>query len=130
MTKEKLESIYYLTQELEMWQKRYKELQLDIAPPVKNIDGMPFSHSTESPVERKALKMAETTQNIEDKMKEINEAIIEVEHFIVTVDDPLMRQILEYRCVYNHKWAEIAYKIKGTTEEALRQQYHRFVREL
>lgn len=133
MTRKKLESIYYLRKELRMWQKIYNDRTLDIAPPVKNIDGMPYSktYSISHPVEDKALKLAEANEEINKKIKEINLTIIEAENYIMRLSDSLIRQILEYRCVCNYTWKKIAETIgDGYTADSCRQQYHRFMERL
>lgn len=133
MTKEKLESLFYLREELNMWNRIYNDRVADIAPPVKNIDGMPFSKTNgiSHPVEDKAIKLAETADAIQSKIQEINQTIIEVENYILSLSDPLIRQILEYRCISNYSWSRIAIMIGGkNTEESIRQQYSRFMRRL
>lgn len=133
MKKEELEQAYWIKKELRMWQERRAELEADIAPPVKQITGMPFANTNEinSPTEEKALRLMECAKIIDGKIVELKLAIEAIEEFILTIEDSHLRQILEYRCVYWMKWKDIATRIgDGYTDESIRQTYHRFVRSL
>ena len=133
MTRKDLEQVYYLNNELKMWQRRLADLQADIALSPKVMDGMPYSktNSVSSPTEIKALRIAELSRIIEGKISEIQVTLLDIEAFIVTIEDSLLRQIVEYRCCKLMQWKDIANKIgDGYTEESIRQSYHRFVKSL
>ena len=133
MTRKDLEQVYYLNNELKMWQRRLADLQADIALSPKVMDGMPYSktNTVSSPTEIKAIRIAELSNIIEGKISEIQVTLMDIEAFIVTIEDSLIRQIVEYRCCKLLKWQQIADRIgEGYTEEAVRQSYHRFVKTL
>lgn len=133
MTRKDLEQVYYLNNELKMWQRRLADLQADIALSPKVLDGMPYSktNAVSSPTEIKAIRIAELSNIIEGKISEIQVTLMDIEAFIVTIEDSLIRQIVEYRCCKLMKWQQIADRIgEGYTEEAVRQSYHRFVKTL
>lgn len=133
MTRKDLEQVYYLNNELKMWQRRLADLQADIALSPKVLDGMPYSktNAVSSPTEIKAIRIAELSNIIEGKISEIQVTLMDIEAFIVTIEDSLIRQIVEYRCCKLLKWQQIADRIgEGYTEEAVRQSYHRFVKTL
>lgn len=130
MTRKELESVYSLKKELRMWQDRLAELQADIALSPKAIDGMPFQHTNETsnPTERKAIKLAEVSRVIDGKICEIQWTLADIELFIMGIDDSIMRQIIEYRCVKCMEWKYIAAKLGPVyTDDSVRQMYHRFV---
>ena len=113
-----------------MWQERLAELQADIALNSKVIDGMPFqnTNAVNNPTEQKAIKLMEVNKIIEGKISEIQITIADIEQYILSVDDSIMRQIIEYRCVKCMRWSDIAAKIGVMySEENVRQMYHRFV---
>ena len=130
MTRQELESVYCLKNELRMWQERLAELQADIALSPKVLDGMPFQHTntTSNPTEMKAIRLAEMSKIIDGKISEIQITIAEIEEYVMSLDDSVIRQIIEYRCVKCMHWSNIAIKL-GTmyTEDNVRQMYHRFV---
>lgn len=133
MTKKELEQIYYLNNELKMWQDRLADLQADIALSPKVLDGMPHSKTnrTESPTESKAVRLAELSKVIQGKISEIQIAMADIEMYITSIDDSIIRQIVEYRCCYLKSWNEVADHMgDGYSPETVRQIYHRFTKKL
>lgn len=113
-----------------MWQERLAELQSDIALNSKVIDGMPFANTNAvtNPTEQKAIKLMEVAKVIEGKISEIKITVADIEAFIMGIDDSVIRQIIEYRCVKCMNWRDISAKLGSVyTEENVRQMYHRFV---
>ncbi len=130
MTKKDLEKVYWLKRELKMWEKRLEELRADMSQDSVEHDGMPHSVTNKivSPTESKAILLADHEELIRGKLAEIRMAIREVEAFIVGIEDPLIRQIVEQRCVYCLSWDDVAVKIgKQATPDNVRQMYHRFL---
>lgn len=122
--------MYCLKKELRMWQERLAELQSDIAMSPKALDGMPFQHTNEvsNPTERKAIKLVEVAKVIEGKISEIQITLADIDEFIMKIDDSILRQIIEYRCVKCMDWRSIAAHMGSMySEDSVRQMYHRFV---
>lgn len=133
MTRKQLEKVHLLKRELKMWETRLEELYADMGSDSISTDGMPHSqtNNVSSPTERKAIEIADHIQAINGKAAEIRCAVREVEIFIASIEDPLIRQILEHRCVYCLYWEDVAVRIgEGYTAESCRQMYHRFVKAL
>lgn len=133
MTKKGLEQIYWLRKELKMWQDRLSDLQADIALSPKVMDGMPYSrtNSISSPTEQKAIRLTEVRKIVEGKLSEIQIAIADIEEYIMSIDDSMTRQIIEYRCCMLMSWEEVANTLgDGYTSESVRQIYHRFTSDL
>ncbi|MCR4739159.1 MAG: hypothetical protein K5886_02730 [Lachnospiraceae bacterium] len=124
MTRKKLEKLYYLKKELRMWEKRKAELQADIALSLPSPDGMPHSRTNniDNPTQRKAIKLAEADKHIQAQILRIKKATREIEQFIMTIDDPETRMIVEYRCVYNMHWDIIGDKA-GYSERQCKRKY-------
>ncbi len=113
-----------------MWQSKLAELQADIALSPKVMDGMPFQNTNETgdPTALKAIKLEEVEKVIRGKIAEIQLAIAEIDAYILTIEDSILKQILEYRCCQLLKWDEIAGKMGGNmTPDNARQIYHRFI---
>ena len=133
MTRKDLEKVYYLKRELRMWEERLKELYADMAQDTIAPDGMPHSvtNNVGSPTESKAIQIADHIDLIKGKQAEIRVAIREVEAFIVGIEDPLIRQIVELRCAHCMTWEEVSDRVgKGANAESIRQMYHRFLKEV
>lgn len=131
MTRKDLEKIYYLKRELKMWESRLKELYADMSQDSVSADGMPHSvtNKVNSPTESKAIQIADHIDLIKGKAAEIRVAIREVEAFIVRIDDPFIRQIVELRCVHCMTWDEVADHIgSNSSAENMRLIYHRFIK--
>ena len=119
--------------DLEQLIQLYELACADFAPPIKVLDGMPYSQTNNvgSPTEEKAIRLADLAKVIEGKISEIQLALMEIEIFISSIDDSLTRQIVEYRCCKLKSWQEVADKLgNGYTAESTRQIYHRFIKEL
>lgn len=128
-----LSRIYYMSKELYMWRRRLEELEADIPPNSKPNDGMPHSqtNSVSSPTESKAIKLMELSQKIREQITRIEIAKLEMETMILTLDDPILRQAIEYHCIQLMSWKETAAKIGGNqTEDNVRQMYSRFIKSL
>ena len=131
MTRKDLEKVYYLKRELRMWEERLKELYEDKAQDTIAPDGMPHSvtNNVGSPTESKAIQIADHIDLIKGKQAEIRVAIREVEAFIVGIEDPLIRQIVELRCAHCMTWEEVAERIgRNSTADNTRLIYHRFIK--
>lgn len=130
MTRRDLEKVYYLKRELKMWEKRYEELIADMSQDTVAPDGMPYSRTNKvtSPTESKAIQIADHVELIRGKAAEIRVAIREVEAFIVGIEDPFIRQIVELRCVFCLTWDDVADRIgQSATPESVRKTYSRFI---
>lgn len=131
MTRKELEQVYGLKKELSDWQRIRNNYELDIVPPIKNFDGMPFSQTfnISNPTEDKAIKLEEATRIIDGKIAEIQHAIREIELFIANIkDDSDIRRILIYRCINTLSWREVSREMgEGYTEDACRKAYIRYL---
>lgn len=133
MSRKELEQVYYLNNELKLWQKRLAELQADIALSPKVIDGMPYSQTNgvNSPTEEKAIRLAELAKVIEGKISEIQIALMDIEIYISSIEDSIVRQIIIYRCCRLQTWQQVSELLgEGYTAESVRQIYHRFLKKM
>ena len=130
MTKHQLNNIYYLTKELEAMRQRLDELNADIALAPKVYDGMPHSqtNTVKSPVEEKAVKLAELSKKIDERIKELEKAKLDLEILIADMTDPVLKLAILYHCIKLYDWNKTAAKIGGNqTSEGVRKMYSRFV---
>lgn len=133
ITKANLSRIYYLSKELEMWKRRLQELEADIPPNSKPNDGMPHANTNavKSPTEDKAIKLAELAEKIKEQVIRIETAKLEMEALILKMDDPILKQAIEYHCIQLMSWKDTAAHIGGSqTPEGVRQMYSRYFKSL
>lgn len=126
-----LQQIYKLQTALKYWQRKYADLQSDLAISSKAPDGMPYSktNSNSDPTQNKAVRLAETKKVIEGKMAEIQLALWDTEEIILKIEDPLLQAVVGYRSIENLSWREIT-SLVGGSEEANRQMYNRYLKKL
>ena len=133
LTRTNLTRIYYLSRELEMWERRLEELEADIPPNSKPSDGMPHSttNAAKSPTEDKAIRLAELTEKIKTRKAYIEAAKMEIESLIINMEDPILKLAIEYHCINLLSWKATATRIGGNqTPEGLRKMYSRFFKTL
>lgn len=133
ITKSNLNRIYYLSRELEMWKRRLQELEADIPPNSKPNDGMPHANTNavKSPTEDKAIKLAELAEKIREQVIRIETAKLEMEALILQMEDPILKQAIEYHCIKLMSWKDTAAHIGGSqTPEGIRKLYSRYMQSL
>ena len=133
ITKSNLNRIYYLSRELEMWKRRLQELEADIPPNSKPNDGMPHANTNavKSPTEDKAIKLAELAEKIKEQVIRIETAKLEMEALILQMEDPILKQAIEYHCIKLMSWKDTAAHIGGSqTPEGIRKLYSRYMQSL
>ena len=133
ITKSNLNRIYYLSRELEMWKRRLQELEADIPPNSKPNDGMPHANTNavKSPTEDKAIKLAELAEKIKEQVIRIETAKLEMEALILQMEDPILKQAIEYQCIKLMSWKDTAAHIGGSqTPEGIRKLYSRYMQSL
>lgn len=128
MDRHKLSQYYYLSKELGMWEKEYKELKEMSYCKGQQITGMPFQNTnlTSDKVADVAMKLITTTETI--NAYRVNLAVLraEIDNYIITLDDMLLRQIILYRCIELKTWEQVAVSIGGgNTADSCRMYFNR-----
>ena len=54
--------------------------------------------------------------------------LAEIEEYIAGIEDSVMRQIIKYKFVHGMNWAEVGREV-GTNENAVKQSFHRFLKQ-
>lgn len=134
MTREKLQKVYHLNEEIKMWKRELEKLQWKSLTAAPDTSEPQAAGGPGDRVGNYAAQKTDIEKTIELHLKEIEEARIEIIEFIRDIPDSLMRQIVYYRCCSLMQWREIADCINqeqpGYTEETIRQKYSRFLREM
>ena len=128
MTRKELSQVYFLKKELKMWEQKLEDLRSKSLTSSKAPDGMPFQNTGE--VSDKTFdyisQIMELQSDIDVFRLRIEVVINKIEHYIMTLDDSLLRQIIEYRCCQCKTWAHTAAMIgAGTTEESIKKYFNR-----
>ena len=129
MTKKELEQIYYITREINMWQRELDSLKTKskVSSPV--LTGMPEGKGTTGDrVGNSATRIAYLEQKIKDKKAELEILRTNVIEYIMSIDDSLTRQIVKLRCIDLKTWTKIAIAVGGyNTADSVRMIYNRYI---
>lgn len=126
MTKQDLEQIRYLDNELKMWERelarrREKSLVGSALPRVGTGPGISDRVADEGNAN------IDLERAIEAHRVEIQRLRDEAVPFVLSIPDRLDRMIVYYRCVGCMSWKRVAYEIGGdNTEDGVRKRYARF----
>lgn len=130
MTKKELSSIYYIRQEIKMWEEQLELLTCKAQGKAMRLTGMPFAPSsgTGDQMADIAVRKADITELIERKKERLQQEQKEIIEWIMTIDDTFIRQIILYRHVRCYTWQEVAESIGRITPESIRKQHDRYLK--
>lgn len=129
MTLKELSQLYYLNREIEMDQRRLKELELKAVSCSPALTGMPRAPGVGDRVGNYAAEIVDLKGIIEAKLQQCIYERSRLERYISTIDDSLTRQIFTYRFVNGLPWSQVAACVgDGYTAEAVRQTAHRYIK--
>lgn len=131
MTKEELSSIYYIRQEIKMWEEQLELLTCKAQGKAMRLTGMPFvpSSGTGDQMADIAVRKADITDLIERKKERLQQEQKKIIEWIMTIDDTFIRQIMLYRHVRCYTWQKVADQIGHTTAESVRKQHDRYLQQ-
>lgn len=128
MTRKDLSQVYYLTKELKMWERKLAELKEKsrlTSPELSDIPKSKTNNISDTTFEYVSLIM-ELQADIDAFKYSIEAKVKEIEDYIMTLDDSLLRQIIEYRCCQLKSWRDVAALIGScTTEDSIKKYFNR-----
>ena len=128
MTLKELSQLYYLNREIEMDQRRLRELEARALPGAQVITGMPHGSGVADIVGRYAAEIADLRGIIEAKHQQCLYERSRLERYIADIDDSLLRQIFTYRFVNGLPWLQVAACIGGgNTADSVRVACNRYL---
>lgn len=128
MTLKELSQLYYLNREIEMDQRRLRELEARALPGAQVITGMPHGSGVADIVGRYAAEIADLRGIIEAKHQQCLYERSRLERYIAGIDDSLLRQIFTYRFVNGLPWLQVAACIGGSnTADSVRVACNRYI---
>ena len=128
MTLKELSQLYYLNREIEMDQRRLRELEARALPGAQVITGMPHGSGVADIVGRYAAEIADLRGIIEAKHQQCLYERSRLERYIADIDDSLLRQIFTYRFVNGLPWLQVAGCIGGNnTADSVRVACNRYI---
>ena len=128
MTLKELSRLYYLNREIEMDQRRLRELEAKALPGAQVITGMPHGTGVVDKVGGCAAEIADLRGIIEVKHQQCLYERSRLERYIAGIDDSLLRQIFTYRFVNGLPWLQVAACIGGgNTADSVRVACNRYI---
>lgn len=128
MTLKELSQLYYLNREIEMDQRRLRELEARALPGAQVITGMPHGTGVADIVGRYAAEIADLRGIIEARHQQCLYERSRLERYIADIDDSLLRQIFTYRFVNGLPWLQVAACIGGNnTADSVRVACNRYI---
>lgn len=129
MTKKELSQLYYLKKEIKEQQRRIAELEAAATKCTANISGMPSGRGISDKVGQYAAQIADLKAILDLNIKKCFYELNQIDRYIQSVDDPLIRQIMMYRFENHMSWRQIERAIGGNNNaESLRKRLFRYLR--
>lgn len=113
MNKKELSQIFFLNNELKMWQEELDKIQSQSIIKGQEITDMPRGGGTSDKVGNLASQIADIEMVIRGKLAEIQLERKKIIEYINSIDDSQARQIIFYRCVSCMRWQQVADAIGG-----------------
>ncbi|SHI43235.1 hypothetical protein [Parasporobacterium paucivorans] len=127
MTREELKQIYYINDEIKMWQRELERMQCQSLVKGQVLTGMPFNTGISDSTGNTAIEMETVREIIKGKLAEIQLQRGKIMHYINSVPDSQMRQIMYFRNVSCMSWNQIAMELGGyNTADCIRKTYDRY----
>ena len=128
MTKEELNQLRPLQREVLQLRRQLESLPLTKDSVRGSCDEWPFIERSITIIGIDKAQAGRLRKRYERKMKEIGEKIEEIERFIDTIDDSVVRQVVRYRFMNRMTWPEITANVGYPyTEAALKKMLYRYL---
>ena len=130
--KEKIKQYNYIVKGIKDLKSRIREIE-ESSPIVKDsVRGsskeFPYTEHTcvvEGREENSNLKRKKKLLKV--RLKELEKLKDELDTYIRKIDNEKIKQILEYKYIYEYSWIKIADKFGGVTPDSLRMEVKRFL---
>jgi len=130
MTQVELKQVYFLNQDIVRCRERIRELRESIQPKSQKASGMPFQNTgeTSDPTFDILAQIQHMEWLLEGYIQGIAIKRAEITLWINTLEDPFLRQIINYRCVELMTWEQVAMHIGASASpDACRMYFYRNV---
>lgn len=131
MTREGLGKVYLIDREIEMLERELNRIRQQSLMKSKQMTGMPFANTNETgdPTQELAIKILSAQEELSAQKIKLEKERLELIHFIYSIEDPVLRLIVKYRCVDCWKWEKIAKEL-GYERTSVSKKFNDFVRNL
>jgi hypothetical protein len=125
MTKQRLKQLFWLKKEIIQLERRISEIRHAIGMQSPKTDGMPRSGAI-SIVEQAACILVDLCEKLETKKFLLARELEELEYFLNSVKDSVVRQIFRLRYIDLKSWWQISFEVGGgNTADSVRKIHDR-----
>lgn len=129
MTLKELSQLYWLNREIERKKARLSELRTKSVYTEQGITGVPGTQGVSDRTSSYAVEIADTQEIIEISIRRCFCELNRLDHYIDSVDDARMRDILSLRFINGLPWKQVAASIGGgNTADGVRKACKRFLK--
>lgn len=108
MTRKELEGAFYVTTEIGLWKAELNRIKAN---------------------DNDMLDIIAIETLIREKIRSLHRLKLQIDKFIMSIEDSQTRMIVQMRCVRRMTWNEIADKVGGrNTEYTVKARYYRFLK--
>ncbi len=130
MTRKELSQLYWLNREIEMDQRRLRDLEAKTLPRTQTATSATRSSGMTDRVGNCAVEIADLRDIIATKRQKCLQERIRLERYIAGIKDSFLRQIFTYRFVHGMSWRQVADHVGGrNTADSVRKAVRRFLAE-
>lgn len=129
MTVQELSQLYYLNREIEMDQRRLRELEGRLGPLSPKITGMPKGTRTDSNMDQLVAEIVDIQALIAAKQLQCIHERNRLERYIESIADSEMRIMFTLRFVNGLSWNQVAAHMgEGYVADSLKKKCYRYLR--
>lgn len=130
MTLKELSQLYWLNREIEMDQRRLRDLEAKALPRIQTATSATRGSGMTDRVGNCAVEIADLRDIIATKRQKCLQERIRLERYIAGIKDSFLRQIFTYRFVHGMSWRQVADHVGGrNTADSVRKAVRRFLAE-
>lgn len=113
MTKKQLQQMRHYDSELRILRRHLADLEAQVGVSAIQCDGQPHGTKIGRPTELQAIALSDTIAHIRYLEDLITTERNKTWQYIVSIDDPLLRQIITLRFIDGKSWLKVAEAIGG-----------------
>lgn len=127
MTKKELSQLYNLSEEIKAKEEQLEQLKAIAESTTSQLSDMPHGSGVSDKIGKTVAEIADIKSLIQLKIQEYWHEYNRLMRYINSIDDSLVRRIMELRHIKGMKWNAVA-DVIGTNENAVKQTYSRYLR--
>ena len=130
MTKERLNQLGWLKLEIEELANRIRRIESALSGRASRIDGMAWLGGAKDFMGDLAPELCDLKDRLNERKSAALTEGAELQSFIATIDDSLVRLIFTLRYIDGLSWHQVAWRLGGNTSDSVRMTHNRYLSKL